>query len=150
MDDRSYQMLLAQMQYPGMPALESNISRAWIRKQAYEYSKIEFNVRVGKGQDIQPGVTGATAQQFNQLTRKRIDIAAYLGTLVDLVEVKPRASMGAIGQLLGYRHLWQEDFPNIAVRQLIVLAQIADQDVTRAAAAQGIVVLQIQPEEHSV
>jgi hypothetical protein len=141
-------MLLMQIQYPGMPALESNISRAWIRLHAYEYDLLEFNVRVGQGQEIQPGVTGATAQQFSNITRKRIDIAAHFGTLVDLVEVKPRASMGAIGQLLGYRHLWQEDFPLIAVRQLLVLAQVADSDVSRAAAAQGITVLQIEPEAH--
>ena len=145
---RDLEILLMQIQYPGMPKLESNITRAWLRTYGANYDRVEFNTRVGKGQDIQPGVTDATAQQFSNLTRKRIDIAAYIGSLVDLVEVKPRASMGAIGQLLGYRHLWQEDFPAIAVRLLIEIAQIVDQDVRRASAAQGVTVLQLEPEEH--
>jgi hypothetical protein len=140
------QLLLVQFHYPGMPALESDLTRAWLRKYGYQYDRFGFNVLVGSGAEIQPGIDAVTAGQFKNLTRKRIDVAAYQGSLADLIEVKPRASMGAIGQLLGYRHLWQEDYPLIAVRQLLVLAQVADQDVIRAAAAQGIQVMQMDPE----
>lgn len=138
--------LLVQMQYPSMPVLESNITRAWIRAHGAAYDRLEFNVRLGKGQDIQPGVTGSTAVQFSQITRKRADIVCYAAGVVDLVEVKSRMNFSAIGQLTGYRHLWLEEFPNIPVRDLIAVAQLIDDDVRRVLDAQKLTYYQVEPE----
>src|SRR5579864_6652767 len=109
MDDTSWNRLLQQLQYPGMPKPESDITRAWIRKYGQVYDRLDFNAKLGQGAEIQPGISDATAAQFTALTKKRADIIAYKANTVDILEVKPRMSLSALGQLLGYQHLWQLD-----------------------------------------
>lgn len=146
MDDTSLQLLLKQMAYPGMPKAESDITRAWIRQHGAGYDKLDFNARLGTGAQIQPGISPATAAQFTQLTKKRADIIAYKADLVDIIEVKPRMSLSAIGQLLGYQHLWELDQFAPRVQNLIAVAQIIDPDVQAVLDANFIVTQQVNPE----
>jgi hypothetical protein len=149
MQEAELNSLLNMAKYPGMPALESNIARVWIRHEGLGYDKLEFNVRLGNGAEIQPGITGATKRQFEIITQKRADIIAYKGNLVDIVEVKVRMSLSAMGQLQGYQHLWQEDAFRPRVQTLIAVAQIIDPDIRRVLEANFIVPYQITPEVHS-
>jgi hypothetical protein len=146
MDAREWELLLVQMQYPAMPQLESNITRAWIRQYGRDYDSLDFNVRLGKGQDIQPGIPASTAGQFDKITRKRADIVAHAGTWVDILEVKGRASLSAIGQLIGYHQLWTDERPTFIVRRLIVVCQLIDDDVRRVFATNGIQSYVLEPE----
>jgi hypothetical protein len=150
MEERSLHLLLMQIQYPGMPALESNIARHWIRAHGADYDRMEFNVRVGQGAPIAPGIDDATARQFQIITQKRIDVVAYKGNLVDLIEVKRNMTLGALGQLQGYQHLWQEDVFRPHVDKLIAVAQIIDPDIRRVLDANGVTYYQLEPEEQHV
>lgn len=147
MDATKLHLLLTQIQYPGMPVLESNIARHWIRAYGAGYDRMEFNFRVGQGAAIQPGIDDATARQFQIITQKRIDIVAYKGNLVDLVEVKRNMTLGALGQLEGYQHLWQEDTFRPHVDKLIAVAQIIDPDIRRVLDVNGVTYYQLEPEE---
>jgi hypothetical protein len=138
--------LLVQMRYPGMPKAESDITRAWIRKHGADYDGFAFNVRLGQGPDIQPGIDPATAQQFAKIGRKRVDIAASVQHKVDLVEVKPTMSFSGVGQLLGYLHLWQQTYPEIPVRRLIAVASYVDDEVKQLLINHGIEFEVLQPE----
>lgn len=145
MDSSTIDLLLKQIAYKGMPKPESDITRAWLRRHAHEYDSVDFNVRLGAGQDIQPGIDAATAAQYSQISRKRADIVATAGHVVDIIEVKPAMSFAGVGQLVGYKHLWEEN--HLApVRRLIAVAQIIDPEVQRVLKAQGCTWEIVQPE----
>lgn len=146
MDSSTIDLLLKQIQYKGMPKPESDITRAWLRLHAHAYDAIDFNVRLGAGQDIQPGIDAATAAQYSKISRKRADIVATAGKVVDIIEVKPAMSFAGVGQLVGYKHLWEENHPSIAVRRLIAVAQIIDPEVKRVLQAQHCAFEVVQPE----
>lgn len=149
MDSRSVELLLVQMQYPGMPALESNITRAWVRQHAAEYDRLDFNVRLGEGRPLADGLSPEIQRQQTMLSQRRVDIVGHIGVFVDLIEVKDRGTLGAIGQLVGYRSLWAKDHPQIVVRRLIVVARDVPPDVEYAYQQAGIEFKVFQPEQRS-
>ena len=146
MDAATLNNLLVQMRYTGMPKAETDITRAWIRKHGADYDTIEFNVRLGQGPEIQPGIDPATAQQFSKIGRKRVDIVATVHGKVDLLEVKPSMSFSGVGQLLGYFHLWQQTYPAVPVRRLVAIAQLIDTEVRQLLINHGIEFEELQPE----
>lgn len=146
MDQRDIDRLLVQIQFPQMPQAESDIARAWVREYAKYYDSLDFNVRLGKGAELQPGLPAYTQDQFTRITQKRADIIGHVGSFVDIIEVKVKASFGAAGQLQGYRHLWADDYPQNIVRRLIVVAQIIDQDVARVYQLNSITFYKVTPE----
>ena len=115
--------LLAQPQYPAMTRLESEITRAWLRLFGIAYDRIEFNVRLGEGVELGEGFSEPTRQAALLSTQKRADIIAWLSGRPDVVEVKDRISLGAIGQLLGYQLLWDREHSNETIGQLLVIGR---------------------------
>lgn len=147
MDQRSVDLLLVQMQFPGMPALESNIARAWVREHARDYDSLDFNVRLGEGRPLIDGLSPEVARQQTMLSQRRADIIGHIGVFVDIIEVKDRATFGALGQLVGYRGLWTKDNPTIVVRRLIVVARDIPPDVQHVYEREGVEFRVFQPEE---
>jgi hypothetical protein len=130
--------LLKQYQYPGMTYVESRIAQAWIEQHGAEYDQINFNVRLGDGITPPDGFAPELQQMATDLTQKRADLVAIAGTIADLVEVKVRISFGVIGQLLGYQHLWERDFPQYQIRKLIAIGRSVVQDADGALARHNI------------
>lgn len=146
MVQRDLDVLLMQMQFPGMPSLESNITRGWIRQFGADYDSLDFNVRLGVGRPLSDGLSPEIAQQATQLSQRRADIIGHVGAFVDIIEVKDRASLGALGQLRGYQHLWSADNPQIVVRRLIVVARDIPPDVVSVLRREGVEFRVVQPE----
>jgi hypothetical protein len=146
MDQREVDILLVQMQYPGMAAVESDICRAWIRQFARGYDALDFNVRLGKGRDLIEGLSPEIARQQTMLSQRRADVIAHIGAFIDILEVKDRATFGAIGQLRGYRGLWSDEHPQVIVRRLIVLARDIPPDVETIFRREGVEFMRIDPE----
>ena len=115
--------LLAQPQYPAMTRLESEITRAWLRLFGIAYDRIEFNVRLGEGVELGEGFSEQTRQAALLSTQKRADVIAWLVGQPDVVEVKDRISLGAIGQLLGYQLLWNREHPDETIGNLLVIGR---------------------------
>jgi hypothetical protein len=134
----NFDILLVQLQYPGMPRLESSITRAWIKAHGLEYDWIDFNVRVGKGTTLGPEFPEFTREQALKGTQKRVDIVAAIYGSVDLIEVKERANASALGQLMMYRTLWRADHPEYTVRNLKVIAHDIDFDMSEAYRASNV------------
>lgn len=147
MVQRDIDVLLMQMQFPGMPALESNIARGWVRQYAAGYDSLDFNVRLGEGRPLIEGLSPEIARQQTMLTQRRADIIGHVSAFVDIIEVKDRASLGAIGQLVGYRGLWADANPQIVVRRLIVVARDIPPDVENIFKRESIEFRVVAPEE---
>ncbi|MGH9492917.1 MAG: hypothetical protein ACRD2K_05400, partial [Terriglobales bacterium] len=96
------------LKYPGLLPREIIIFREWLRLHERDFDRFDYNVRVGDGFDPGPGFSPDVRQQAIENSKKRIDAIAWQGSAVTLIEVKDRAGLSAIGQLIGYRPLWQQ------------------------------------------
>lgn len=130
--------LLVQIQYPGMSFVESEVTRAWLNQRGTQYDEINFNVRLGAGVDPGEEYNEETRRMAELVTQKRADIVARVGDQVDVIEVKVRVSFGAMGQLIGYRDLWQRDHPDLPVRHLVAIGRSVVPDAADIIEGQGI------------
>lgn len=141
-----YDTWLLQLQFPGMTSIETEIAKAWVRNHGDDYDRLEFNVRLGKATAVPDSYDESIQRLSAAVTRQRADIVAWFEYSVDIIEVKPRAKTSAIGQLLGYRHLWLDDHPNIPVRRLVVVARDMDDNVATVYSREN-VLFELYPRE---
>lgn len=134
--------ILLQIQLPGMPRPESDVCKEWLQRHAAEYDQIDFNVRVGAGVELQGGdFTPETIALANSMTQKRIDMVTWVYGQPGIWECKIRASLGAVGQLIGYRELFAVTYPGSPQPTLTILARRVDPDTLQVCSAQGIDVI---------
>ena len=140
-------VLLTQMQYPGMTFVESEITRAWLHRHGPEYDEILFNVRLGEGVQLEEEYSAEIVRMAKLITTKRADIVARVDGQVDLVEVKIRVAFPVIGQLLGYRGLWNRDHPEAPVRRLLAIGRAVVPDMAAIIEETGVVIETFPREE---
>jgi hypothetical protein len=126
------------LKYPGLLPREIIVLRAWLRLHESEYDRFDFNYRVGTGFDPGPSISASIRQMAIDNSKKRIDAVGYQGNSVTLIEVKDRAGFSAVGQLVGYLHLWQVEHPTDAAPRLLLVVNRTQQDIGLVAARAGI------------
>lgn len=89
----------------------------------------QFQVKVGKGARPWPAGAGPEPPDWAALTSKRIDVVAMTDVGLTLIEVKPRASFTALGQLLVYRDLYVAEKKPTSLVGLWVVAEFGDADL---------------------
>jgi len=123
------------LSFPALLPPEIAVWRAWLQKHQLEYTRFEYNRRVGPGFDPGPGVDEAIRLMSILNTRKRIDAVAWRGDQPLIVELKDRAGLSAVGQLLGYVVHWKLENPqNIRPNALLVANRLSPgvEDVLQA------------------
>lgn len=135
MDTPLPQFEVDRLTYPAMLPAEIAVFRAWLRLHEGEYTAFDYNVRVGPGYDPGEGVMQAIRVMSIKSTQKRMDALAWQGDTPLIIEVKDRAGLSAIGQILGYKVHWQKENPqSIPPKILLVANRLAPgvEDVLRA------------------
>lgn len=77
----------------------------WLQKGGSQYAPFIYDLRVGDGLNMGPTATAYEKSRAFALTTKRIDALYIRDHVAVIIEVKPRAGLSAVGQLLGYRDL---------------------------------------------
>ena len=112
--------------YPHMKAGEAAVWERFLRALPFAATSIDYDVRLGEGAQLPPDVPEWVRNMAWALSTKRVDAVVHTPTAVVLVEVKARASLSAVGQLLSYEVLYRQQFhPTKAMRRLIVAESIA-------------------------
>jgi hypothetical protein len=112
------------LQFPAMIPREREVWRAWLKQHQSAYDRFDYNVRVGPWIDPGPAHMAEMRQMAKLVTQKRIDAVGYQGSVVTLFEVKVRAGLSSIGQLLGYEHFWQQDNPLAEAPRLALVVSL--------------------------
>jgi hypothetical protein len=107
---------------------EQAIAKAWLSQFGDRYDVYGFNVRVGEGVDAPPDAPDYAKRFVLRTTQKRIDVVAARAGGVGLYEVKIQANLGALGQMLGYRHLWELGHPDWPVTEIAVWCRYISPD----------------------
>lgn len=130
--------LLSLTRFPQMTVNESSIVHQWLLAHADEYDDVDFNPHVGNSLSLGPEYDETTQRQAALLSQKRIDILAFKGNEVTIIEVKLRISLSALGQLLGYSLLYQMEHPETGAVHLVAIAHDALIDAAEVLQAHGV------------
>ena len=105
------------------------------------FSSVFYDVRIGKGVTTGIPATDPIAADFQQLTQKRIDVVAQGKNTLWIIEIKPRASVIAIGQATAYLELFSETYNIHTAIQAAVITDMPDTDILNVANTLGVTIL---------
>ena len=95
--------------YPGIRPHDAAIWEEFIRSRPDYYDFVYYDVKIGR-----PRVDGMSEQEMKwsgawDVAQWRVDVIGQGPYGIDIIEVKPGALAGAIGQTLAYRALLQHE-----------------------------------------
>lgn len=99
---------------------------------------VYFNVRLGEGQPTPEGTTPEMARMWYLNTAKRADALIEYKDRIEIVEFRDQANANAIGRLLQYALLYQQDPVIMKPLQLVLVTNRYDSDVERLSILSGI------------
>jgi len=129
---------LTARQLPGLSLPETRIAREYLTAHAGEFETVEFQVRLGQQVDIGPQYGEEYRRMAALSSQRRADLVALAADVVTIVEVKERISLSALGQLLGYRTLWQAEHPDGRRVVLVVIGSGLSPDAPEVLTAYGV------------
>ena len=131
------------LEYRHMMPLERPIWSRFLEATDLEILAVEYDVHVGRGAEIDPAWSEATKRQVLATSRKRIDAVLHTPEAIIICEVKPRAGMGALGQLLAYRQLYIKEHPTGREVKMAVVCERVEPDVPEVMAQHGITIYRV-------
>ena len=108
MEKVPYEKLL---RYPHLRAEESKIWDRFIEKNPQFFKEVIYDARVGEGRDYSDYPEDKIREDLEHLSKKRIDVVGFQKDDILVIEVKPRASLSAIGQAIGLADLYRAEAP---------------------------------------
>lgn len=115
--------------FPAMLPREALIWRGWLQEHEREYDRFEYNVRLGEGLDPGPSFPDFVRRDAVLSTQKRVDAVGFRPGEVWIFEVKERAGLSAIGQLIGYRSLWRISHPDGNPVSMALVTNVPEPDL---------------------
>lgn len=124
--------------FPHMYGAESEIWRRWLKKYRRTNERYEYDVHVGRLWPEHEVIPEKWRRGAASVYQKRIDVVGFRPDTITIYEVKPHAGLGALGQILGYLSLYEEDFaPSQELRGAIV-TELVDPNISRILEDHGI------------
>lgn len=127
--------------YPGMAPLDKAIWERFVEANPLAFEKVAYHVLVGGGTEMNTVVNPETGGDVNNIYQRKIDVVGFNKGTITVIEVKPRASTSAIGQVEGYASLLVRDYDvNEQVNSVILTDELLP-DVEFVAKEKGIAIL---------
>jgi len=131
--------------FPHMLPAESAIWSAFLEKYGSGWKNYRYDVHVGEGISVGPDYDIMTQGLARALTQKRIDAVGERQGVIWIFEVKVQAALSALGQLMGYRTLYEKTFPETRHISLAIVTDQVLPDDRYVFEAHGIKVFVVEP-----
>lgn len=105
------------------------------------YDNVSYDVKVGKAPDFVTGHEDPAMQAQANLYQRKIDVVGYKDDQIDIIELKPRASTSALGQVNGYRHLFMRDYSPPETPKAVVITNELLPEMGELAHAAGVTIV---------
>jgi hypothetical protein len=129
--------------YPHLRPFESEIWERFISSRPKGILEVAFDVTVGDGRAILPGVPKYQARNWGYLTKFKIDVFARCDFGFWLFEIKNQVNAGAFGQLLVYDLLMFKSSPGMRPALKTLLCHQAHPDLYYAASRLGVQIIDV-------
>lgn len=114
--------------YPHMIGEDRQVWERFMRENPDFFQEVEYDVHVGEGMTMPDNWEEKDRTWAQQLTQKRIDVIGFRGDETVLVEVKRRVDLATLGQVMGYKFLYERRENLVNKTKSIVIAALADKD----------------------
>jgi len=127
--------------YPHLLAEDIDVWSKYLVKPIAPILRVWYDVRVGKA--LEPVLRGDSLGRriAAGITRKRIDVVAKVGGGYWVVEIKPYASMLALGQVVSYHRLFVEEYRPDGETWPVIVCNAVDEDLLSEFDAMGVAVI---------
>jgi len=115
--------------YPHMMPLDAIVWTRYLRKPVTPITKVWYDVHVGGGIPGAQNRDDMMRRISQGVGRKRIDVVAEVFGGFWIIEVKPFASMMAVGQVLCYTRLFNQEFGVNGQISSVIICENADMDL---------------------
>lgn len=127
--------------YDHMAANDVPLWERFMEKYPDVYEAVAYDVAVGSVPEHAQAPVVAEGASMGRLYQRRIDVVGFKDEETDILEVKPRATMSAIGQVLGYKYLYMRDEGWPKEPKAVIVTDYADADMVAAAQTQGVTIV---------
>ena len=95
------------LKYPHLGPEDTAIWSRFIEKNPNHYKSVDYDVKVGEGRDYSSLPEDQYSEDLKYLSKKRIDVVAFVNGEIHVIELRPSAGLSAIGQALGLADLYR-------------------------------------------
>ncbi len=127
--------------YPHMLAEDIEVWSRYLADPIVPITEVWYDVHVGRGMPLPVGAGDIDRRIAAGVSRKRIDAVCRIGGGFWVVEIKPFASMLALGQVLSYTRLFLEEYEVTGEVWPVIVCDRADEDLINEFEALGVAVI---------
>ena len=124
--------------YPHMGRADTYLWAKFLQDFPDRFQDYQYDVRVGRGTLIPDALEEPYRRMATALSQRRIDVLARDDGATVIIEVKPYPGISAVGQLLAYQVLYQNDHPDLPPALLHLICAVLDRDLRTVLHAQNI------------
>lgn len=127
--------------YPHLHAGDREVWSKFLEAEGHRLKEVWYDVHVGQGVVLPVGASDMERRIALGVTRKRIDVVARVGGGFWVVEIKPLASMRAVGQVITYTRLFILEYSPQGEVWPVIVSDAYDEDLVDEFDELGIVVI---------
>lgn len=111
--------------YPHLKPRDIEIWNRFIDKYPDAYLECQYDFAIGDIPQFMKERSSVEGQAMQELYKKKIDVLGHNLDGIDLIELKPSAGASSIGQVLGYKAVYERDEkPGKPVRPVIITDEL--------------------------
>lgn len=115
--------------YPHMLTEDTEVWSKYLAKPVLPIKEVWYDVHVGQAVLLPVGADSLDERIARGITRKRIDVVCRVDSSLWVVEIKPFASMLALGQVLSYTRMFIEEFRPTEDVASVIVCDAVDRDL---------------------
>ncbi len=120
--------------YPHLKPADVAIWERYIDEHPDAFDWCEYDIAVGDGADFNTVVSPDTGGDCMKLYKWKIDVVAGKGEAVFVIEIKPDAGLSALGQVINYAILYEEEIEKPGLSQPVLITNRLRPDMPRLCA----------------
>jgi len=134
-----------QRKYAHMMPEDVRIWERFLDRNPIPGAMVAYDVHLGSTPTPSPDAPQYLKKHIAAVYPKKADLVIYLHTETLVTEVKPFAGLTSLGQALGYRHLFAQDYPFAPQPVPCILTDTAQPDMPSLCHKLGITLIQLGP-----
>lgn len=129
--------------YPHLKPEDVATWELFIRKYPDVYDRVDYDFALGDVTEHADVAAKADIAGVERLNQYKVDVIGYGKNIIDVIELKGKATISAMGQVLAYLNLYTREIkPGIRTRAVII-AQEATPELDRLCAEHGVTLILI-------
>ena len=115
-------------EYKHMIGGDKIIWEKFIRRYPEWFEEVSYDVNIGEGVVLNYDWSEKDSDWAKKITQKRIDVVGYKGKNITIIEIKKRVELGTLGQLLGYKFLYEKENDLIGKTIFLLITEMIGKD----------------------